>query len=71
MPIYEYCCGKCGNRFEELVFQACEVTPCPSCGNPETERLPSAFAVGGGSSRAEEGGPCGVCGAPQRGMCGE
>ena len=24
MPIYEFSCGECNNRFEELVFTHCE-----------------------------------------------
>ncbi|HKP91343.1 MAG TPA: zinc ribbon domain-containing protein [Thermoleophilaceae bacterium] len=31
MPIYEFACGACGARFEELT-RADETPPCPSCG---------------------------------------
>jgi putative FmdB family regulatory protein len=37
MPIYEFACGSCGARFEELV-RAGETAPCPECGSPEVER---------------------------------
>ena len=30
MPIYEFECGSCGTRFEELV-PAGETAPCPQC----------------------------------------
>jgi putative FmdB family regulatory protein len=46
MPIYEYRCGACGQRFEELVSASNEdVLPCPSCGSAETVRLYSSFAT--------------------------
>jgi len=48
MPLFEYSCRKCSQRFERLVFGA-ETPECPSCGSPDLEKLLSAFAVGGGS----------------------
>ncbi len=82
MPIFEYRCRACGKEFEKLVSssarsaQAGPKTICKVCGSPQVERLLSAFAVIGpsrSSSRvgAVEPGPCGACGAPRRGMCGE
>ena len=43
MPIYEFQCGSCGHRFEELVgshigTETDDVT-CPECGSAEVERL--------------------------------
>ena len=37
MPIYEFACGPCGARFEELV-RAGETAPCPECGSAAVER---------------------------------
>ena len=37
MPIYEFECGKCGTRFEELV-NAGETAPCPTCKSFEVQR---------------------------------
>ncbi len=48
MPIYEYRCGACAGRFEELVRRPEEAPPCPACGSAEVERLVSAFAGVGG-----------------------
>jgi putative FmdB family regulatory protein len=49
MPIYEYRCGACDERFEELVRRLDDPVACPECGGDQAERLLSAFAgVGGG-----------------------
>jgi putative FmdB family regulatory protein len=39
MPIYEFECAQCGNRFEELVASGAEAPACPSCGSMRTGRL--------------------------------
>ena len=45
MPLYEYLCKKCGNRFEKIQkFSDPEIKECPQCGG-EVERLLSAPAV--------------------------
>ena len=44
MPIYEYRCVACDNRFELLVRNSVEPA-CPSCGALAPERLISLFAV--------------------------
>jgi putative FmdB family regulatory protein len=45
MPIYEYRCVECEERYEELVRVAADPPPCPSCGSPEVVRLLSVFAT--------------------------
>jgi putative FmdB family regulatory protein len=53
MPIYEYRCRGCDERFEELVRNPDVVVGCPSCGSRDAERLLSVFAgIGAGSSAA-------------------
>ena len=37
MPIYEFECGSCGTRFEELV-PAGESAPCPQCKSSDVQR---------------------------------
>ena len=71
MPIYEYRCEQCGAQFEELTSSTDAPTiRCRQCSGRQVTRLLSAFAVGSGeSARPAETGPCGACGAPQRGMC--
>ena len=50
MPIYEFECGDCGVRFEELV--GAEVTaPCPACGSEQTRRLLSPVSPPGRQPR--------------------
>ncbi len=73
MPIFEYQCRKCGARFEKVVSSAEAATNCKECGSARVEKLLSVFAVFGSSrsAAASEPGPCGACGAPRRGMCGE
>ena len=74
MPIYEYRCASCAERFEELVRRPEDPVACPHCGGVEAERLLSTFAgVGGGgppavdysrlSHHRNSGGCCGgACG---------
>ena len=55
MPIYEYCCDECGEKFELFVRSAAQKTTltCPSCGSEKVRKAISLFGVGstGGSSR--------------------
>jgi putative FmdB family regulatory protein len=44
MPLYEYDCLKCAQRFEVLIRGPQTIT-CPSCGHDGVERVMSAFAV--------------------------
>ena len=44
MPIYEFECSACGERFEELSEAATELAKCPRCGSPEARRRLSAPA---------------------------
>jgi len=49
MPIYEYECRACQNRFEVFVrpssTEAPEAPSCPECQSKDLQRLLSAFAV--------------------------
>jgi len=44
MPLYEFHCGKCGQRFEQLV-KLHETPSCPACGAAGPERLFSSSAA--------------------------
>ncbi len=50
MPIYEYLCGKCKMKFEQLLRSNATVT-CPECGNPKVEKQFSTFAALSGAKR--------------------
>ena len=66
MPIYEYQCRKCGEKFEKLVRSMSDSKPveCAKCGSKETARALSLFAVGAGKSSPADGPMCGRCGGP-------
>lgn len=52
MPIYEYRCSVCGERFEKLVrtnSNPVEIR-CPNCNAEKVERQVSVFGVSTGSS---------------------
>jgi putative FmdB family regulatory protein len=50
MPIYDYRCRSCDERFDHLVRRQDEAVTCPACGGAEPERLLSVFAGMGASS---------------------
>jgi putative FmdB family regulatory protein len=43
VPLYDFRCRSCGERFEEFAPPA-QTAPCPACGSTEVERVLSAFA---------------------------
>ena len=51
MPIYEYQCRKCANRFEAIVRVTDDPPVCPACQSTDIERLVSLFAVDSGDTR--------------------
>jgi putative FmdB family regulatory protein len=54
MPIYEYECRGCGQRFEHLVrppIPAGDNLACPSCQSQDLEKLLSSFAVSSEGTR--------------------
>jgi putative FmdB family regulatory protein len=60
MPIFEYRCCACAQRFEALLSRRDEGPPCcPKCGSPQVEKMLSAFAVIRGGAPASPG-PCGA-----------
>jgi putative FmdB family regulatory protein len=50
MPIYEYECRGCSERFELLVLKG-SVAECPRCHGQDLEQLLSGFAVSSETSR--------------------
>jgi putative FmdB family regulatory protein len=77
MPIYEYRCEGCAEKFEVLTRFAERDTAqiCPVCESTKTRVLVSSFAVAGGEPSASDfsseagggggccGGGCGSCGS--------
>jgi putative FmdB family regulatory protein len=50
VPIYDFKCQDCGQRFEALVRGASKVA-CPGCKSERLEQLISAFAMSSDSTR--------------------
>jgi len=69
MPIYEYQCSSCQNRFELLqrMGEGSEGLTCPECGSNQVSKQLSTFAssAGGADSGASfaGGGGCGASGS--------
>jgi putative FmdB family regulatory protein len=77
MPIYEYRCESCTEKFEVLTRFAERDTAqmCPVCESTKTRVMVSSFAVAGGDASASDfmsessggggccGGSCGSCGS--------
>ncbi|MGO9753616.1 MAG: FmdB family zinc ribbon protein [Solirubrobacteraceae bacterium] len=43
MPLYDFACENCGERFEERTGET-DRPPCPRCGAARATRVPAAFA---------------------------
>lgn len=73
MPLYEYCCQECHNRFSTLRSMAMADAPiaCPACGSERTRRALSRFsAISGGKRVAGTGSSCSSCSAGSCAGCG-
>lgn len=59
MPIYEYECMKCGQKFELRRSRADSDrdTQCPRCGAGDSKRVFSVFATGSSSVACTPGSP--------------
>ena len=75
MPIYEYCCSKCGLKFELLrpMSQVKEEAACPSCNNGARKviSLFAAFSKSSGGTPAPIGGSsgCSTCSSTSCSTC--
>jgi putative FmdB family regulatory protein len=72
MPIYEYVCGKCKNKFELLrpFNRSQEGAECPKC-HGESKRILSTCYAKTSSERGEsQGSSCSSCSSGNCGSCG-
>jgi len=70
MPIFEYICRDCAQRFD-LIVQASTPLKCPNCGGADLEKQLSRFAVGKTQQPPRPAaGPCATCPAAAEGGCG-
>ena len=71
MPIYEYVCNTCDNRFDRLrsMSEMDAEAPCPQCAGESARALSvfAAFSTGDSGEMSSVGGGCGGCGP---GGCG-
>jgi putative FmdB family regulatory protein len=71
MPIFEYLCEDCGNKFEKLV-RGSQGVKCPSCGQERLKQQFSTFSAhANGASHAQDMAPScssGMCRTPD--LCG-
>lgn len=66
MPIFEYVCQQCEDRFELLVNSSTKIA-CPRCDSAQVTKQFSVFAVGkaGGAPAPRAPAGCGSCGDPR------
>jgi putative FmdB family regulatory protein len=58
MPIYEYQCTSCGERFDTFIRSISQTLPkivCPTCQSEEVQRLISAPAIHTGNASTDSG----------------
>jgi len=72
MPIFEYRCDDCGNKFEKLVRSSARETAveCPSCGRGHVTTQVSSFAARTNGIAKDSAPTCGsgMCATPE--WCG-
>ncbi len=51
MPIYEYECCNCCERFEKLVFRSDEAATCPKCESSNVHKMMSVFGFKSGGDK--------------------
>jgi len=48
MPIFDFLCQNCGNKFDVMISNADkDKVKCPECNSPEVKQLLSLFNTGG------------------------
>ena len=62
MPIYEYICENCSERFEKIVVNKQQEISCPKCSSKKATIQLSVFATAGSSSSGGFSGGGGCCG---------
>jgi putative FmdB family regulatory protein len=70
MPIYDFACTACDERFDELARFDAPPPPCPACGGEETERLLSPFTAANAKSGFRNFAPSPAGGGCCGGSCG-
>jgi putative FmdB family regulatory protein len=66
MPIYEYVCDECGERYERIVMNHSAAITCPKCSSAKHTIQLSVFAAPSGSGKSASS----SSDAPDAGGCG-
>lgn len=71
MPVYEFRCKKCSNKFEDLILKKSELDSiiCPRCGGKDIERLFSIFGFYNKGANGDTISAAGSCTGCQRTSC--
>jgi putative FmdB family regulatory protein len=59
MPIYEYVCDSCNERFEKIVINKQQEISCPKCSSKKATIQLSVFATAAAGSSTPSGGVSG------------
>jgi putative FmdB family regulatory protein len=55
MPIYEYVCDDCGERYERIVMNRIQAVACPKCSSSKRTIQLSVFAAPSNGSKSSGG----------------
>ncbi len=71
MPIYEFKCNDCAEKFEALVSMGKEKqVSCLTCGSFKIQKCVSSFGIGGGNNRTSSSGKnCTTCSSNSCSTC--
>jgi putative FmdB family regulatory protein len=70
MPIYEYVCDDCGERYERIVMNQKQAITCPKCESAKSTIQLSVFAAHGYGSKASGGSSSGPASGSGGSCCG-
>jgi putative FmdB family regulatory protein len=70
MPIFEYRCEQCGNKFEAILFGE-QKPECPNCHTGKLEQQLSTFSVSTRSSAPAASAGCGQANCCMMGGCSD
>ncbi|HVB86803.1 MAG TPA: FmdB family zinc ribbon protein [Candidatus Dormibacteraeota bacterium] len=68
MPIFEYICDDCGERYEQIVLSKSTKIACPKCDSGKHTVQLSVFAAPANGSKSSNGGSS-TSGVPSGGGC--
>ncbi|SMC27714.1 putative regulatory protein, FmdB family [Desulfacinum hydrothermale DSM 13146] len=69
MPIYEFECSQCSEKFEYLVFRSDEPVSCPACGSQDAQRVMSVCGFKSGGDKGAASSRMGSAGASSCSGC--